>query len=126
MEPTDTCRARLTHWILRLLLNLIELHNAKVKSAVPPDQLLVMSVKEGWGSLAPFLGKSTPVTPFPRVNDAEAAESVANGTIAKCLLVWAGLFATRGLGRLCDEVFAQAVVKAVPSFFLLRLVAPRP
>lgn len=57
-----------------------------------------MSMKEGWEPLARFLGKKTPAKQFPRVNDAEAAEEVANGIIAKCLLVWAGLFATGGLG----------------------------
>ncbi|KAH8758917.1 hypothetical protein F5883DRAFT_501599 [Diaporthe sp. PMI_573] len=89
--------ARLT-MILHLPLELIELHNARVKSAVPPDQLLVMSMKEGWEPLVRFLGKETPAKPFPRVNDAEAAEVVANGIMVKCLLVWAGLFATGGLG----------------------------
>ncbi|KAK7708987.1 hypothetical protein SLS64_006467 [Diaporthe eres] len=75
-----------------------ELHNDMVKSIVPPDQLLVMSMKEGWDPLARFLGKKTPDKPFPRVNDAEAAETVANGILVKCLLVWAGLFATGGVG----------------------------
>lgn len=81
-----------------MLLELIELHNARVKSVVPPDQLLVMSMNEGWDPLARFLGKKTPAKPFPRVNDGESAEVVANGIIVKCLLVWAGLFATGGLG----------------------------
>lgn len=89
--------ARLT-MNLHLLVELIELHNDMVKSIVPPDQLLVMSMKEGWDPLARFLGKKTPVKPFPRVNDAEAAETVANGIIVKCLLVWAGIFATGGAG----------------------------
>lgn len=69
-----------------------------VKSVVPPDHLLVMSMKEGWAPLARFLGKKTPEKPFPRVNDAEAADTVAKGIVVKCLLVWAGLFATGGVG----------------------------
>lgn len=89
--------ARLT-MNLRLSLELIDLHNDMVKSVVPPDQLLVMSMKEGWDPLARFLGKKRPEKPFPRVNDAEAAESVANGIIVKCLLAWTGLFAAGGVG----------------------------
>lgn len=69
-----------------------------VRSIVPPKQLLVMSMKDGWEPLARFLNKKTPEKPFPRVNDAEAAEAVANGIIVKCLLVWAGLFTAGGVG----------------------------
>ncbi|KAK2600669.1 hypothetical protein N8I77_010188 [Diaporthe amygdali] len=76
---------------------LIELHNEMVKSVVPPKQLLVMDMGEGWEPLSRFLGKKTPEKPFPRVNDAEAAESVANGIMVKCLLAWAGIFAVGGI-----------------------------
>ena len=69
-----------------------------VKSVVPPKQLLVVSMKHGWEPLARFLNKKTPEKPFPRVNDAEAAETVANRIIVKCLFVWAGLFAAGGVG----------------------------
>ncbi len=44
-------------------------HNDAVKKAIPPDQLLVYQIKEGWGPLCRFLGTSVPATPFPRTND---------------------------------------------------------
>lgn len=94
-DLNDVARLTVT---FQLLLELIELHNDMVRSVVPPKQLLVMNMKEGWGPLCRFLGKKDPEKPFPRVNDAEAAETVANGIIVKCLLVWAGLFAAGGVG----------------------------
>lgn len=43
--------------ILHILLELIEMHSARVKSVVPPDELLAMSMKEGCGTLVRFRGK---------------------------------------------------------------------
>ena len=40
-----------------------------VKRTVPPDQLLVFNVKEGWEPLCNFVGVLVPDTPFPRLND---------------------------------------------------------
>ncbi|MGE3143249.1 MAG: sulfotransferase family protein [Hyphomonadaceae bacterium] len=44
-------------------------HNEAVKAAIPPDQLLVYQVKDGWGPLCAFLGAPAPSEPFPRTND---------------------------------------------------------
>ncbi|MEQ1610418.1 MAG: sulfotransferase family protein [Hyphomonadaceae bacterium] len=44
-------------------------HNEAVKASIPPDQLLVYEVKEGWESLCAFLGVRQPTIPFPRTND---------------------------------------------------------
>jgi Sulfotransferase domain len=44
-------------------------HVAAVKATIPPDQLLVFQVKEGWGPLCDFLGVPIPATDFPRTND---------------------------------------------------------
>lgn len=44
-------------------------HEEEVKRTVPPDRLLVYSVKEGWEPLCEFLGVPVPDEPFPRVND---------------------------------------------------------
>jgi hypothetical protein len=44
-------------------------HNEAAKAAIPPSQLLVYQVKEGWGPLCAFLGVSTPSEPFPRTNN---------------------------------------------------------
>ncbi len=49
-----------------------EAHNARVRAVVPPDRLLVFSVKEGWGPLCAFLGVEAPDEPFPRVNERAA------------------------------------------------------
>jgi len=48
-----------------------EQHNEKVKSLIPPDRLLVYSVKDGWEPLCSFLGLPVPHTPFPKSNNTE-------------------------------------------------------
>ena len=44
-------------------------HIDSVKAAIPPHQLLVYQVKEGWEPLCAFLGVPVPSDPFPRTND---------------------------------------------------------
>lgn len=46
-----------------------EAHNARVQAVIPPERLLVMEVRDGWGPLCAFLGTPVPDVPFPRVND---------------------------------------------------------
>ncbi|OBZ85357.1 hypothetical protein A0J61_06590 [Choanephora cucurbitarum] len=46
-------------------------HNEEVKRTVPPDQLLVMELGEGWNRLCAFLGKEVPKEPYPRSNSTE-------------------------------------------------------
>jgi hypothetical protein len=43
-------------------------HNQEVAAAIPPDQLLVFDVAEGWGPLCRFLDMPVPAEPFPRSN----------------------------------------------------------
>ena len=43
-------------------------HNAEVQKVVPPAQLLVYRVKDGWEPLCAFLGVPVPNTPFPNTN----------------------------------------------------------
>mmetsp|Transcript_3467 Transcript_3467/g.10636 ORF Transcript_3467/g.10636 Transcript_3467/m.10636 type:complete len:288 (+) Transcript_3467:725-1588(+) len=45
-----------------------ESHLAKVRSAVPADQLLEFQPSQGWAPLCEFLGVPVPDTPFPHVN----------------------------------------------------------
>lgn len=45
-----------------------EAHNRSVVETVPPDQLLVHSVGDGWGPLCEFLGVEVPDEPFPSSN----------------------------------------------------------
>jgi hypothetical protein len=45
-------------------------HLEEVRRTVPPERLLVYSVKEGWKPLCDFLGRPVPEhVPFPRLND---------------------------------------------------------
>uniref|UniRef100_H2YF19 Sulfotransferase n=1 Tax=Ciona savignyi TaxID=51511 RepID=H2YF19_CIOSA len=43
-------------------------HIAHLKSVVPPNQLLVFNVKEGWVPICPFLEKEVPQVQFPHAN----------------------------------------------------------
>ena len=54
-----------------------ERHNAQVQASVPPRQLLVFNVKEGWGPLCKFLGKEVPAEPFPNVNESADIKRVS-------------------------------------------------
>ncbi len=44
-------------------------HTAAVKAVIPPSQLLLFQVKEGWEPLCAHLGAAVPNEPFPRTND---------------------------------------------------------
>eukprot|EP00088_Acartia_fossae_P062795 TRINITY_DN7605_c0_g2_i1.p1 TRINITY_DN7605_c0_g2~~TRINITY_DN7605_c0_g2_i1.p1 ORF type:complete len:298 (+),score=68.23 TRINITY_DN7605_c0_g2_i1:33-896(+) len=50
-------------------------HVEEVKSIIPPENLLVWEVKQGWGPLCNFLGVPVPDVPFPNVNDTAEIES---------------------------------------------------
>lgn len=44
----------------------------EVRRTIPPERLLVYSVKEGWEPLCRFLGVEVPDRPFPHLNDTES------------------------------------------------------
>jgi len=44
-------------------------HNEEVERNVPPERLLVWSVREGWEPLCDFLEIPVPEEPFPHIND---------------------------------------------------------
>lgn len=46
-----------------------------VRASVPPEQLLVYKVEQGWGPLCDALGLPVPDTPFPNVNDSMEFQS---------------------------------------------------
>ena len=50
-------------------IEIFEAHTDEVVSHVPPEQLLVFQVKDGWEPLCEFLGVPVPNVPFPHVND---------------------------------------------------------
>ena len=43
-------------------------HNLYVKSVVPPEDLLIWNVKDGWEPLCKFMGKPIPDGPIPHDN----------------------------------------------------------
>ena len=51
-------------------------HNAAVKALVPPSQLLVYRVGEGWDRLCHFLEAEIPAVPFPHENKAGQAGNI--------------------------------------------------
>ena len=50
----------------------------KVRALVPPKQLLVFDVKQGWAPLCEFLQLPVPDIPFPNINDASEIRSYHN------------------------------------------------
>ena len=56
-------------------------HNDAVKEAIPPSQLLVFEVKQGWGPLCQFLDMPVPSGEFPRTNHREEFWDRVNGKI---------------------------------------------
>jgi hypothetical protein len=44
---------------------------AAIRSAIPPERLLVFDVKDGWQPLCTFLAEPVPAMPFPRTNNSE-------------------------------------------------------
>lgn len=51
-----------------------------------------MDLSEGWEPLCKFLGVPVPNEPFPRANDAAAADSYATKVLLKVLGVWISIF----------------------------------
>jgi hypothetical protein len=56
-----------------------EAHNKAVRDLIPPEQLLVYQVKEGWEPLGKFLNVQTPTTEFPRTNNREEFWDLVKG-----------------------------------------------
>jgi hypothetical protein len=51
-------------------IRIFQEHNSEVIAAIPPEQLLIFDVNEGWQPLCAFLGVPVPTgEPFPHVND---------------------------------------------------------
>lgn len=50
-------------------IDVFNAHIAAVERTIPPEQLLVFDVKQGWAPLCAFLGVSVPDEPFPHLND---------------------------------------------------------
>lgn len=63
------------------LVQAFEAHNAAVQETIPPDQLLVFAVRDGWEPLCEFLGLPVPPGDFPRTNHREEFWDRVNGKI---------------------------------------------
>lgn len=73
-------------------------HIEEVKRVVPPERLLVYSVKEGWGPLCEFLRVPVPDEPFPRLNERNDLKAIARrmriaGVLVPALLIAAAVAA---------------------------------
>lgn len=53
------------------LIASFDAHTEAVKRSVPPDQLLIYDITDGWEPLCEFLEVKVPDEPMPRVNEAE-------------------------------------------------------
>jgi hypothetical protein len=56
-------------------------HNQAVRDTIPPGQLLIFEVKQGWEPLCKFLGMPAPSEEFPRTNHREEFWDRVNGKI---------------------------------------------
>jgi len=75
-----------------------EQHIADVKAAVPPEQLLVFSVDEGWKPLCDFLQVPVPDSKFPNVNDRAAIKkTLADMTRGAYVILGIGAAVVAGL-----------------------------
>ena len=63
-------------------------HVREVRQTVPPQQLLVFQVKEGWKPLCQFLGVPVPSKPFPNVNDTRDMMLRAREMKRLCYFCW--------------------------------------
>lgn len=80
-----------------MLLERLYNHNKWVRENVPADRLLEMDLKEGWAPLAEFLDLPVPNVPFPRANDAAAADAFMKKVFTSVLLAWTAIFGTAGV-----------------------------
>ena len=93
-----------------LLIEAYRNHNEEVREHVPPEQLLVFEVKEGWEKLCKFLDVPVPETPFPRLNDTphfqkmviakrqKTLKRLLIGGVALGISVWIGIKSYNGRG----------------------------
>ncbi|KAI1268645.1 hypothetical protein F5Y18DRAFT_237521 [Xylariaceae sp. FL1019] len=76
---------------------MLEAHMDMVRRVVPKHRLLEYELSEGWEPLCKFLKVPVPNEPFPRANDANAAEEYSKTVLWKVAQVWLGIFCALGL-----------------------------
>lgn len=82
------------------------LHNERVKATVPPKQLLVCSIKDGWKPICEFLGVEEPNERFPHVNQAASEyekefRGLRNELLISLFLKSTVVFGTFGVAIYC-------------------------
>ena len=108
-----------------------EEHVEEVKASVPPENLLVFSVKEGWQPLCSFLGLPVPSIPFPNINDRKAVGRLS--LVLKViiwivvvgiplLLAWKMVGAEDWMGVVAPPILAFAIMRLAGTlcFFILK------
>jgi hypothetical protein len=70
-------------------------HTATVRQHIPPENLLVFEVKEGWEPLCAFLNVPVPDIPFPHINDRETI--LRRFKLMQITFTWLPLGAVAGL-----------------------------
>jgi hypothetical protein len=84
-----------------------EAHIEEVTAAVPPEQLLIFEVTQGWGPLCAFLGVEPPATPFPNLNDRASIKKTIGEIVKGAYVIIAGcVFALALLLLLVFKLFA--------------------
>lgn len=68
-------------------------HMDYLRKVVPPGNLHMFEVDKGWEPLCKILGKDVPDQPFPRINDANAAEQFFKGLIMRGMIAWTQIIA---------------------------------
>ena len=68
---------------------------------MPPSNLLVFNVKQGWEPLCTFLGKEVPAEPFPNVNESAELERASKVMVALSYAWIPAVAASLALARTC-------------------------
>lgn len=79
-------------------------HIEDVKATVPPEQLLIFSVDQGWQPLCAFLNVPVPEMEFPNVNDRAAIKKTLRGMTR-------GAYFILGLGVIAGAGILFGIVK---------------
>lgn len=69
-----------------------------MRRTIPKEKLFFINVKDGWEPLCQALDLPVPDEPFPRANDAAAADQVFKSVILKAGLRWMVLLSVFGIG----------------------------
>jgi hypothetical protein len=75
-------------------IGVFEAHNQLVRDTIPAERLLEFEVTQGWQPLCEFLGVPIPEQPFPRLNEGNELEALAETIRKRARLAHAALALT--------------------------------